>query len=75
MTTPAISPVSTPQAPSVGIVSSDLFGGFDDITQTDENCPKCGNALATAIITRPEAIPDQTRRDLAPIIGKYLAAT
>jgi 5'-methylthioadenosine phosphorylase len=32
----------------------------------------CGSALATAIITRPDAIPDQTRRDLAPIIGKYL---
>ncbi len=30
------------------------------------------SALATAVITRPDAIPEQTRRDLAPIIGKYL---
>jgi len=30
------------------------------------------SALATAIITRPDAIPEQTRRDLAPIIGKYI---
>jgi len=30
------------------------------------------SALATAIITRPDAIPAQTRRDLAPIIGKYI---
>jgi len=34
-------------------------------------CP-CATALATAIITRPDAIPEQTRRDLAPIIGKYV---
>jgi 5'-methylthioadenosine phosphorylase len=32
----------------------------------------CQDALATAIITRPEAVPEQTKRDLAPIIGKYL---
>jgi len=32
----------------------------------------CGNALATAIITRPEAISAAVKRDLAPIIGKYV---
>jgi 5'-methylthioadenosine phosphorylase len=32
----------------------------------------CASALATAIITRPDAIPAQTRKDLAPIVGKYL---
>jgi 5'-methylthioadenosine phosphorylase len=32
----------------------------------------CKDALATAIITRPEDVPDQTKRDLAPIIGKYM---
>jgi 5'-methylthioadenosine phosphorylase len=30
------------------------------------------SALKTAIITRPDAIPEATRRDLAPLIGKYL---
>jgi len=30
------------------------------------------SALATAIITRPDAIPEQTKRDLALLIGKYL---
>jgi len=34
----------------------------------------CKDALATAIITRPEHVPDQTKRDLAPIVGKYMAA-
>ncbi len=32
----------------------------------------CQDALATAIITRPEAVPQQTKKDLAPIIGKYM---
>jgi 5'-methylthioadenosine phosphorylase len=32
----------------------------------------CKDALATAIITRPEHIPDATKKELAPIIGKYI---
>jgi 5'-methylthioadenosine phosphorylase len=32
----------------------------------------CKDALATAIITRPEHVPEQTKKDLAPIIGKYM---
>jgi 5'-methylthioadenosine phosphorylase len=32
----------------------------------------CKDALATAIITRPEHVPEETKRDLAPIIGKYI---
>jgi 5'-methylthioadenosine phosphorylase len=32
----------------------------------------CGTALAHALITRPDAVPAQVIRDLAPIVGKYL---
>jgi 5'-methylthioadenosine phosphorylase len=32
----------------------------------------CADALATAIITRPDQVPAQTRTDLEPIIGKYM---
>jgi 5'-methylthioadenosine phosphorylase len=32
----------------------------------------CKDALATALITRPEAIPDRIKTELAPIIGKYV---
>jgi 5'-methylthioadenosine phosphorylase len=32
----------------------------------------CKDALATAIITQPALVPAQTKRDLAPIIGKYM---
>ena len=33
---------------------------------------ECASALATAIITRPEAVPPETRAELAPIVGRYL---
>ena len=33
---------------------------------------ECARALATAIITRPEAIPAATRTRLEPLVGKYL---
>ena len=32
----------------------------------------CKDALATAIITRLQNVPEQTKKDLEPIIGKYL---
>jgi 5'-methylthioadenosine phosphorylase len=32
----------------------------------------CKDALATAIITRPEHVPEQTKNELAPIVGKYI---
>ena len=34
---------------------------------------ECARALATAMITRPEAIPGATRAKLRPIIGRYLS--
>ncbi len=39
-----------------------------DVTRHNE----CHRSLATSIITRPDAIPEQLKRDLAPIIGKYI---
>jgi 5'-methylthioadenosine phosphorylase len=32
----------------------------------------CKDALSSAIITRPEHISEDTKRDLAPIVGRYL---
>jgi 5'-methylthioadenosine phosphorylase len=32
----------------------------------------CGDALATAIITSPDAIPAEVKRELAPLIDKYV---
>ncbi|MGE3955344.1 MAG: S-methyl-5'-thioadenosine phosphorylase [Vicinamibacterales bacterium] len=38
---------------------------------TERTCG-CKDALATAIITRPDHIPAAVRQELAPIIGKYV---
>jgi 5'-methylthioadenosine phosphorylase len=35
---------------------------------------ECARALATAIITRPDAVPQSARTRLQPIIGKYLTS-
>jgi 5'-methylthioadenosine phosphorylase len=37
----------------------------------DRTC-ECARALSTAIITHPDAVPEDVRRELAPIIGKYM---
>ncbi|MGE0445383.1 MAG: S-methyl-5'-thioadenosine phosphorylase [Vicinamibacterales bacterium] len=39
-----------------------------------ERTCECASALKFALITRPEAIPPQVRKDLAPLVGKYLNA-
>jgi 5'-methylthioadenosine phosphorylase len=40
-----------------------------------ERTCECASALKYALITRPEAVPDATRRELAPIVGKYLSVS
>ncbi len=37
----------------------------------DRTC-ECATALATALITQPQVVPEQTKKELAPIIGKYM---
>jgi 5'-methylthioadenosine phosphorylase len=34
---------------------------------------KCGSALAHAILTDPKVIPAKTKKNLAPLIGKYVS--
>ena len=36
---------------------------------------ECASALKYALVTRPDAIPDQVKKELWPIIGKYLSLT
>ena len=40
-----------------------------------ERTCECASALKYALITRPDAIPEQARKDLAPLVGKYLQVT
>lgn len=37
-----------------------------------ERTCECARALEHAIITRPEQVPAQVKRDLAPIVGRYM---
>ncbi len=37
-----------------------------------ERVCECATALKYAIITRPDAVPEETKKALAPIIGKYM---
>jgi len=39
----------------------------------DRTC-ECASALEYALVTRPDAIPARLRKDLAPLVDKYLAA-
>jgi 5'-methylthioadenosine phosphorylase len=45
-----------------------------DAVETISGTRTCGckDALATAIITQAALVPEQTKKDLAPIIGKYV---
>ncbi len=40
-----------------------------------ERTCECASALKHALITRPDTVPDQVKKDLAPIVGKYLQIT
>jgi 5'-methylthioadenosine phosphorylase len=45
----------------------------DAVTRVrDDRACGCRRALESAIITRRDAVPEQTKRDLAAIIGKYM---
>jgi 5'-methylthioadenosine phosphorylase len=37
-----------------------------------ERTCECASALKYALVTRPDMVPEQVKKDLAPIIGKYL---
>ena len=39
-----------------------------------ERTCECASALKYALITRPDAVPEKVKKDLAPIVGKYFQA-
>jgi 5'-methylthioadenosine phosphorylase len=52
--------------------AQDIIAGAVAKLPYDRTC-ECATALKYALITRPDAIPEQVRKDLAPLIGKYVA--
>jgi 5'-methylthioadenosine phosphorylase len=47
-------------------------GHLAEATLGVERTCECKDALATALITQRDLVPDQVKRELAPILGKYL---
>jgi 5'-methylthioadenosine phosphorylase len=43
-------------------------------TPRDTRTCDCAIALRSALVTAPELVPEQVKRDLAPIIGRYMPA-
>ena len=50
-----------------------IIAGAVEALPFERTC-KCATALKHALITRPDAIPDRVKKDLALLIGKYLPA-
>ena len=53
------------------VTAQQVVAGAVGRLPVDRGC-ECVTALSSAIITRPEVIPSDVKRDLAPIIGKYV---
>ncbi len=43
-------------------------------TLPSERTCACSSALAAALVTAPDLVPEQTKCDLAPIIGRYMSS-
>jgi 5'-methylthioadenosine phosphorylase len=55
-------------------VAQEIITGAVARLPYERSC-ECASALKYALVTRPEVVPEQLKRELAPIVGKYLAAT
>ena len=47
-----------------------IIAGAVDALPYERTCD-CATALKFALITRPDAVPVETARELAPLVGKY----
>ena len=52
-------------------MAQQVISGAVALLPFERTC-ECANALKYAIITRPEAMPAETKQKLAPIVGRYL---
>jgi len=52
-------------------MAQQIIAGAVETLPYERTC-ECASALKYALITRPDVVPDQTKKDLAPIIGKYI---
>ena len=52
-------------------MAQDIIAGAVGRLPYERTC-ECASALQYALVTRPEAMSPQVKKDLAPIIGKYV---
>jgi 5'-methylthioadenosine phosphorylase len=52
-------------------IAQQIIAGAVEQLPYERTC-ECANALKYALVTRPEMIPDSVKRDLAPIISRYI---
>ena len=52
-------------------MAQQVIAGAVDALPFERTC-ECATALKYAIITRPDAVPADVKRELAPIVGKYV---
>src|ERR687898_909341 len=53
-------------------MAQQVIAGAVALLPFDRTC-ECATALKYPIITRPDAVPAETKRNLAPIVGRYLS--
>jgi 5'-methylthioadenosine phosphorylase len=53
-------------------MAQEIIAGAVEKLPYERTC-ECANALKYALITRPEVVPDQLKKDLAPIIARYIS--
>jgi 5'-methylthioadenosine phosphorylase len=56
---------------NAALAQNSVRGLVGKMTGAERDCG-CGSTLATALITQRDLIPQETKRKLAPIVGKYL---
>ena len=58
-------------ASNAALAQNGIRGLVAKLAVSERDC-ECGSTLAMALITQRDLVPERVKRDLAPIVGKYL---
>jgi 5'-methylthioadenosine phosphorylase len=53
-------------------IAQQIIAGAVEQLPYERTC-ECASALKYALVTRPDMVPDQVKKDLAPIVGRYIS--
>jgi 5'-methylthioadenosine phosphorylase len=54
------------------VTAQRIIAGAVEELPYERTC-ECASALKYALVTRPEMVPEQVKKDLAPIVGRYIS--